>query len=218
MKERDVMRTLDLEEQEQLAEFKAWWHKFGNLVLTGITAVALVYGGTVGWQWYQRSQSAEASALYDALQKAANEKDTKQVRDTTGAILEQFPRTAFAPLAALISAKVHFESGDLKTARAQLQWVIDRASEPALQSIAKLRLANVLVDDDAIDEAIKLLDNAPTGEFASQFAALKGDLLVVKGQKAEARAAYKTAIDKVDAKNSAQKERLQSKLDALGDA
>ncbi len=218
MKERDVMRTLDLEEQEQLAEFKAWWQKFGNLVLTAITAVALVYGGSVGWHWYQRSQAGEASALYDALQKAATEKDTKQVRDTAGAILEQFPRTTFAPLAAMISARVHFESGDLKTARAQLQWVIDRAAEPALQSIAKLRLANVLVDDEAAEDAIKLLDNAPAGEFASQFAALKGDILVSKGQKSEARAAYKIAIDKVDAKNSAQKERLQSKLDALGDA
>ncbi|MSQ19518.1 MAG: tetratricopeptide repeat protein [Betaproteobacteria bacterium] len=212
------MRTLDLEEQEQLAEFKAWWQKFGNLVLTAITAVALVYAGTVGWQWYQRSQAGQASALYDALQKAAAEKDTKQVRDTTGAILEQFPRTIFAPLAAMISAKVHFDSGDLKTARAQLQWVIDRAPEPALQSIVKLRLAHVLVDDEATDEAIKLLDNAPAGEFASQFAALKGDILVVKGRQTEARAAYQTAIDKTDAKNSAQKERLQSKLDALGGA
>ncbi len=218
MKERDVLRTLDLEEQEQLADFKAWWQKYGNLVVTAILAVALAYAGTVGWRWYQRSQAAEASGLYDALQKAASEKDTKKVRDAAGAILDQFPGTTFAPLAAMISAKVHFEAGDLKTARAQLQWVIDRASQPELKSIARLRLAHVLVDDDAIDEAVKLLDNPPGGEFAAQFAALRGDILLVKGQKAEARAAYKTAIDKTDAKNSAQKERLQSKLDALGDA
>ncbi|MFM9885498.1 MAG: YfgM family protein [Burkholderiales bacterium] len=212
------MRTLDLEEQEQLAEFKAWWQKYGNLVVTAILAVALAYAGTVGWGWYQRSQAAEASGLYDALQKAASEKDTKKVRDAAGAILDQFPGTAFAPLAAMISAKVHFEAGDLKTARAQLQWVIDRASQPEMKSIARLRLAHVMVDDDAIDEAVKLLDNPPGGEFAAQFAALRGDILLVKGQKAEARAAYQTAIDKTDAKNSAQKERLQSKLDALGDA
>ncbi len=218
MKERDVLRTLDLEEQEQLADFKAWWQKYGNLVVTAILAVALAYAGTVGWGWYQRSQAAEASGLYDALQKAASEKDTKKVRDAAGAILDQFPGTTFAPLAAMISAKVHFEAGDLKTARAQLQWVIDRVSQPELKSIARLRLVHVLVDDDAIDEAVKLLDNPPGGDFAAQFAALRGDILLVKGQKAEARAAYKTAIDKTDAKNSAQKERLQSKLDALGDA
>ncbi|MFN0300287.1 MAG: YfgM family protein [Burkholderiales bacterium] len=218
MKERDVLRTLDLEEQEQVAEFKAWWQKYGNLVVTAILAVALVYAGVFGWGWYQRSQAGEASGLYDALQKAATEKDTKKVRDAAGAILDQFPGTTFAPLAAMISAKVHFEAGDLKTARAQLQWVIDRAAQPELKSIARLRLAHVLVDDDAIDEAIKLLDNPPGGEFAAQFAALRGDILLVKGQKAEARAAYKAAIDKTDAKNSAQKERLQSKLDALGDA
>jgi len=218
MKERDVMRTLDLEEQEQVAEFKAWWHKYGNLVTAAVFAVAVAYAGMVGWQWYQRAQASEASGLYDALQKAAAEKDTKKVRDTAGAILDQFPRTTFAPLAAMISAKVHFDAGDLKTARAQLQWAIDRASEPALQSVARLRLAHVLVDDDASDEAIKLLETPPVGEFAAQFAALRGDILVVKGMKAEARTAYRLAIEKTDVKNTAQKERLQSKLDALGDA
>jgi predicted negative regulator of RcsB-dependent stress response len=30
----------DLEEQEQLAELKAWWEKYGNLLLTAVTAGA----------------------------------------------------------------------------------------------------------------------------------------------------------------------------------
>jgi len=71
--------------------------------------------------WYQRSQSAQAAVLYDTLQKAARANDLKATRETAGAILENFPRSAYAPLAALVSAKVHFQAGDLKTARAQLQ-------------------------------------------------------------------------------------------------
>jgi predicted negative regulator of RcsB-dependent stress response len=217
MKERDVMRNLDLEEQEQVAALKAWWQQYGNLILTAIAVLLIAYAGLNGWRWYQRSQAAQAAQLYDALQKAAAEKDTKKVRDSAGAILEQHGGTAFAPLAALVSAKVHFESGDSKTARAQLQWVIDRAKEPELQSIARLRLANVLVDDDATDEAIKLLDAPATGEFGAHFAALKGDILLLKGKKGEARSAYQSAIDKTDAKNIGQRERLQSKIDALGE-
>lgn len=217
MKERDVMRTLDLEEQEQVAALKAWWEKHGNAIMVGATVVLLAIAGWNGWRWYERSQSANAAGLYDAVQKAAAEKDTKKVRDAAGAILEQYPSTTFAPMAALISAKVHFDSGDLKTARAQLQWVIDRAAESELKSIARLRLAHVLVDDNAAEEAIKLLDGPADGEFAGQFAALRGDILALTGKKSDARAAYKTAIDKTDAKNMQQRERLQWKLDALGD-
>ncbi len=31
----------DLEEQEQLATIKAWWARWGNLVLTAVTVVLL---------------------------------------------------------------------------------------------------------------------------------------------------------------------------------
>jgi predicted negative regulator of RcsB-dependent stress response len=217
MKERDVMRTLDLEEQEQVAALRAWWEKYGNMILVGATVVLLAIAAWNGWRWYQRSQATNAAALYDALQKAATEKDTKKVRDATGAILEQYPGTPFAPLAALISAKVHFDTGDLKTARAQLQWAIDRAPEPEVKSIARLRLANVLVDDNAGEEALKVLDAPAEGDFAAQFAALRGDILMLSGKKSEARSAYKTAIDKTDLKNVQQRERLQLKLDALGE-
>lgn len=217
MKERDVMRTLDLEEQEQVAAFRAWWERYGNAILVGATVVLLTIAGWNGWRWYERTQAANAASLYDAVQKAAAEKDTKKVRDATGAILEQYPTTTFAPMAALISAKVHFDTGDLKTARAQLQWVIDRAAEPELKSIARLRLAHVLVDDNALEDAIKLLEAPAEGDFVGQFAALRGDILSLAGKKAEARAAYKTALDKTDTKNQQQRERLQWKLDALGD-
>ena len=36
----------DLEEQESLAQLKAWWDKWGNLTLTIITALCLAFAGT----------------------------------------------------------------------------------------------------------------------------------------------------------------------------
>ena len=50
----------DLQEQEQLDELKAWWKKYGNLILTVVTVVLLAFAAYNGWRWYQRSQ-AEAS-------------------------------------------------------------------------------------------------------------------------------------------------------------
>ena len=95
------MSTYDLEEQEQLATLKAWWKDNGGLVVTGLAIILVLISAWNGWNWYQRSQSASAATMYEQLQHAARTNDVKAVRDTAGAILEQYPRTAYAPLAAL---------------------------------------------------------------------------------------------------------------------
>ena len=143
------MAAYDLEEQEQLAELKAWWKQNGSLVLGTIALVLLSYSAWNGWRWYQRSQALEAAALYENLQTAARMSDGKAVRDAAGSILEKYAGTAYAPLAALVSAKANHQAGDLKTARAQLQWVVDNARLEETRAIARLRLAAVLMDDSA---------------------------------------------------------------------
>ncbi len=211
------MSAFDLEEQEQLAELKAWWKTHGNAVLTGAIVVLLAIAAWNGWTWYQRNQAAQAAALYDTLQKAARADDVKAVSDAAGTILENYPRTAYAALAALTSAKVHFQAGDLKTARAQLEWVVEHARGDQIRAIARLRLANVLLDDGAPEEALKVLETQPDPAFAALFASQRGDILAAQKKPADARAAYKAALEKADPKDSPLRESLRLKLDALGE-
>ena len=213
------MSNLDIQEQEELDTLKSWWREHGNRVITAITVVLFAFAAWNGWQWYQRSQAGQASGLYDALQQAATEKDTKKVRDAAGTLIAEFPRTAYAALGALVSAKVQFEAGELATAKTQLEWVTQNARDPELQGIARIRLANVLVDEKAYDAALKTLDTKFEGEFESMSVGLRADILALQGKKAEARTAYKAAIDKIDAtKGAGQRERIQMKLDALGES
>jgi len=209
------MAAYDLEEQEQLAELKAWWRQNGNLVLGTITAVLLVFAAWNGWRWYQRSQALQAAALYENLQTAARMSDGKAVRDAAGSILEKYAGTAYAPLAALVSAKVNHQAGDLKTARAQLQWVVDNTGLEEVRAIARLRLATVLMDDSAYDEAMKIVAAKPAEGFDALFSSMRGDILSAQNKRAEARTAYKAAADK--ATDAAFRETLRLKLDALGE-
>ena len=209
------MAAYDLEEQEQLAELKAWWRQNGNLVLGTITAVLLVFAAWNGWRWYQRSQALQAAALYENLQTAARMSDGKAVRDAAGSILEKYAGTAYAPLAALVSAKVNYQAGDLKTARAQLQWAVDNTGQEEVRAIARLRLAIVLMDDNAYDEAMKILAAKPVEGFDALFSSMRGDILSAQKKRAEARTAYKAAADK--ATDAAFRETLRLKLDALGE-
>jgi len=209
------MATYDLEEQEQLAALKAWWNEHGGAIILGATFVLAAVGAWNAWTWYQRSQSAQAAVLYDTLQKASRANDLKTTRETAGAILENFPRSAYAPLAALVSAKVQFQAGDLKTARAQLQWVIDHARSDEIRSIATLRLASVLLDDNEPDAALKILEAKPHPGFEALYASQRGDILATQKKRSEARAAYKTALERAGA--GPLRDALRLKLDALGE-
>lgn len=211
------MSTYDLEEQEQIDALKAWWKQYGTLIVTVVVAGALGVAGVFGWRGYQASQAAQASAIYSELRQAAGARDVKKVRDLAGAILEQYPRSVYAPLAAFISAKAHFESGELKTARAQLEWVVDHASDPEYQAIARLRLANVLIDEKDYSGALKVLDAKPDPSFEARFAGARGDIYAQEGKPGEARAAYLSALEKTPLGDTVARQLLQLKLDALGE-
>jgi predicted negative regulator of RcsB-dependent stress response len=206
----------DLEEQEQLATLKGWWKDNGTSVLVVLAAVAIALAGWLGWRNWQVGQAQQAAALYDSLQKALQSNDAKSVRDAGGSLVEGFPRTLYASMGALASARFHIERGDLKSARAQLQWVVERSSSDELRDLARLRLAGVLLDEKAYDEALAQLEAKHAPAMAAQYAALKGDVLVAKGKAAEAKAAYRLALEKSDERSGAFRASVQLRLDALG--
>jgi predicted negative regulator of RcsB-dependent stress response len=208
----------DQEEQERIDDLKVWWKQYGNMVLLGVTAFLMAIAGMQGWRYYQHSQRTQAAALYDALENAAQGNDVKKIRDAATAIIDQYPATGYAVSAALLSARVNFETGDVKSAKAQLQWVIEHASEGPSKQIARLRLAGLWLDEKNYAEALKLLESAHDAAFDGMYADLKGDVLAAEGKLPEARAAYNEAIAKTDPKNLAYRNYVQVKLDALGDA
>jgi len=208
--------ALDLEEQEKVAELKAWWKHYGGLLILALVAAVLAVGGVQWWRAYQRNQAAQAGMLYETLSKAVQADDAKAMREAGGALAEGYPSTLQASLGALVAARFYFDRNDLKNARAQLQWVVERSPSEDMRDLARLRLAAVLLDDKALDEALKLLDERHAEAYDAQYAALKGDVLVAKNQAAEAKLAYRLALDKSGKNDGAFRESLRMRLDALG--
>ncbi len=214
------MAHYDLEEQEQIDSLKTWWKMYGNLVSWVLIVISVAGLGWQGWNWYQRNQTAQASAIYGVLEQAVAQRDAQKVKSAAGELAEKFGRTSYAALGALLAAKQSFEAGDLKTAKAQLAWAAENAKDE-VRDIARLRLATVLLDEKSFDEALKQLEAAHAPAFAARFLELKGDILAIQGKKAEARSAYKAALDKGESREGrggAGRDLLQQKLDSLGEA
>jgi len=208
--------ALDLEEQEKVEELKAWWQQHGTLVVSLLLAVALGFAGWQGWTWYQRGQAAQASVLYDTVTKAAQAGDAKALRDASGALVENYPRTLYASMGALVAARFYYERNDSKSARLDLQWTLEHAPTDDFRDLARLRLAALLADEKSYDEALKLLDAPHAAAYDAQYAALKGDVLVAKNQPAEAKAAYKIAAEKAEKQDQAFRDSVRVRLEALG--
>jgi len=208
------MAVYDLEEQERLDELKAWWSRWGNLLLTFVIVVCAVIIGVQGWRWWTAKQTDEAATLYAAVSQAARESDLPKAKDATAQLTDKFSGTGYAPRAALVLAKMLFDAKDAAPAKAQLQWVIDRADETEMKEIARYRLAVLLLDEKQYDETLRLLDAKHGEPFAAVYADLRGDALVAAGRAAEARAAYQTALAKFDVK-SQYRNYVQVKLEAL---
>ena len=206
----------DLEEQEQLATLKAFWAQYGNL-LSWIVIVALAgYASWNFWNYHQRDQATQASGLYDELQKSVLAKDNAKVQRAAGDIEAKFGGSAYGAMGALAAAKSAFDAGDLKTAKAQLQWAAEHGNDE-YKSVAKLRLSGVQLDEKAYDEALKTLAGDFLPQFAGAVADRKGDILVAQNKLAEARAAYQSALDASDKSNPG-RQLIQLKLDAIGGA
>lgn len=205
----------DLEEQEQIATLKAWWNQYGNLITWMVTAALLAFAGWSGWKHYQRDQSGKAAMLYEEIVKAADAKDPAKVARAAEDIKDKFSGTPYAQMGALTAAKSAFDADDMKAAKMQLQWVLDHGKSDEFKAIARIRLAGVLLDEQAYDEGLKVL----TWDFPEQFAALvadrQGDLLYAQNKTEEARKAFQAALEKTEIKNPA-RQLIQLKLDALG--
>ena len=206
---------LDLEEQEQLDELKAFWKRWGNLITWGLTAVLVAYASWQGYQYYQRDQASKAAAMYDELDRAVQAADADKANAVFKDLKESFPHTAYTGQAALQTAKLQFDKGQIDNARASLTWAADNASEDPLRDIARLRLAGVQLDAKQFDEAAKTLDAVKSSDFAALVADRRGDLFSLQGKPDLAKSEYQKAYAAMD-KTLDYRKLIEAKLATLG--
>jgi predicted negative regulator of RcsB-dependent stress response len=209
------MATYDLDEQERLDDLKAWWKRWGSLVMVGLAVVIAVAAGWRYWQNRVATQSLEAATVYEQLTQSLAANDAKAAREAGAMLIDQYKGTAYAPRAALLLARLNAGAKDLKSAQAQLEWAAANSKEPAVRDLARLRLAGVQLDQKQYDAALKTLSATHSDAFAFRFHDLKGDVLLAQAKPAEARAAYQAAFGKM-AEDNPYRNIVELKLDALG--
>ena len=210
-----MSQHLDLEEQEQLEELKHFWKQYGNLINWILIVVLGSYAAWNGYQYWQRSQATQSSAMFDEVQRAAQAGDTAQLDRALGDMKDKFAGTTYAQQAALLAAKAYQDKDKLDSAKAALSWVAEKSADEGYRAVARLRLSGLLAQAKSYDDAAKQL----AGEFPKDYAPLVadrlGDILLLQGKKDEARAQFEKAYKGFD-ERSEYRRLVEVKLNAIG--
>ena len=204
----------DLEEQEQLDEFKAWWKKNGSMATNLVLAALVAYAAWQGYGYYQNTKAVEASALYQTLVVTDLAKTT-EIKAQSAKLIEEFSGTPYAGRAAVFAAKANFAANDSKSAKSQLEWATKNSKESAVKAIASLQLAGILFEEKNYDEANKVLAAITDKGYEGLKANMQGDVMLAQGKQAEAKKAYQAALEGLDAQGKMY-QYTQQKLESLG--
>jgi predicted negative regulator of RcsB-dependent stress response len=210
-----MAKHLDLEEQEQLDELKHFWKQYGDIITWALIVVLGALAAWNGYQYWQRNQAAQASVMYDEVERAVQSGDMAKIDRSLSDMKDRFGRTTYAQQAALLAAKAYYDKGNIDASRAALNWVAEKASDEGYQAIARLRLAAVLLEKKSYDEALQQVSGSFPKDFTALVADRRGDILAAQGKRPEAKVEYEKAYKELD-ERSEYRRLVEVKLNALG--
>jgi predicted negative regulator of RcsB-dependent stress response len=186
----------DLEEQEQIDEFKAWWKANGKMALGLLVGGLLAYAAWVGYHYSQDKKATEASVLYQTLVTTELTK-VADIKTQADAIMANYANTPYAGRAAVYAAKSNAAT-DVKTAKTELEWAIKNAKETSVRAIAGLQLASILSEEKNYDAAQKVVAGITDKGFEGLKQNMQGDILLALGKTDDAKKAFKIALENLD--------------------
>jgi predicted negative regulator of RcsB-dependent stress response len=208
----------DLSEKEQIDEFRAWWKENGWYVIGGLI---LGIGLMVGWNTWQGQRAGaylQASTLYESLVAEVADGQLEPAEKLATDLFAQYEDTPYAAQGRLAMARLYMDRGRDQDAADVLQPLAASKGDDALQLIARLRLAKVLLYQDKPQQVLDLLGTPGDNAFAARYYEMIGDARFALGDVAAAVAAYTAVLADPRASQTVDTRFVRMKLDDLPDA
>ena len=207
----------DLSDNEREEQLRRWWSENWLWIVAGI---ALGLAGLAGFQYWQKTRVAASESdekAYLAVLDSLSHNDAAAAAKKSGELRAEHPKSPYSDQSDLAIARAYVGSGKLDDAAKRLRTVYESSRDPQLRIVAQTRLARVLSEQGKHDEALKLLDLEKAGSFRPLFHDIRGDVFLVKGDRAGARREYESALASAGKSEDAlvDAQYLQLKLDAL---
>jgi len=198
----EVYRT----EQEQIEALKKWWTENGAAIALSIAVAVAVIFGWQAWQDHQRNTVDSASIAYNELLEALDRLDQNQAEPDKAkkeeliataeyratSLKAEHEGTVYATYTSLLLAAKAVNQNDLDGALKELDAAQVSTKDDNLRKLIMLRTARVKFAQGKLDDALSMV-SSDGGIFQSAYEQLKGDIHLEKGERDQARQAYKNA-------------------------
>jgi len=201
---------------EQGERVKSWLRENGSAIVMGLVLAFGLMFGFKQWQAWETSKRQQASAEYQVLSSLLEEENMDAAVSNYDVLKTEYPKSAYTSMAAMMMAKARLNSGQADLAASDLEYAMAHAQPEPVKVIARERLARVRLSQGDLDAAMKLIDEAPSEVgFEAQFAEIRGDIYLAKGETDLAIGSYQAALDTLE-EGVGNRELLNIKLQALG--
>lgn len=184
----------DLSEKEQIDKIREWWSDYGNYVIGGIViGAAILYG----WNYYQGSErdaALRASALYGTLTDDVVAERVEAAELAASELYTDYADSPYASQARLALARLYMDQNRDQDAADTLRDLIASGAADAFKSVARLRLAKILLYQEKPEAVLELLEGRQDGAFEARYAETLGDAYVRLERYDDARDAYQRAL------------------------
>jgi predicted negative regulator of RcsB-dependent stress response len=188
-------------EDEQVEAIKRCWTRYGNHFLTAVLLILLAVMGTKWYHQYRFNIKAQASGSFEQLMKHYALKDDTGIDAQSNYLLSNYEGTVYASGSALVLAKEAVSQGKYDVAAKHLEWVKAHSDVPALQQVARLRLARVLLMQKKYTDSLSLLTTVEDKAYMMMVHEIKGDVFLAQNNKQKAHQEYLLAVKEVPKKN-----------------
>ena len=182
--------------REQGERVKSWLRENGSAIVMGLV---LAFGLMFGFKQYQAweiSKRQQASAEYQVMLELLEVDNMDAAVPNYEVLKSEFSKSAYTSMASLMMAKARLKAGQTDLAASALTHAMENAQPEPLKVIARERLARVRLSQGDADTAEKILDAAASEKgFEAQFAELRGDIHLARGEIEQAIQNYQESLD-----------------------
>ncbi|MFC2414193.1 YfgM family protein [Neisseria elongata] len=186
-----------LDDQQELENFKYFWHSKGRWLFAVLLLASLVYLGWVLYQGHIETKNEEAAtALAGLVEKAKTSQDKQSLQADLSILQQNYPESISSAQATMMVAADLFDQGQYEAAEKQLNWVLQNQQIPFVRALAIQRLATVQLQQKKYDAALATLKMPVDAAFEALILETQGDVLYAQGKNKEALAVYEQALAK----------------------
>ncbi len=185
-------------DEEKGEAIKQWWRDNGTSVILGLVVASAIFVGGRYWLGEKQVQTANAAKQYQYIEVLLTEEKQAEAEKVADTLFSDYAATPYATFSAFSLAKSAAENQEYDKSTFYLEWIVNHAQLEAHIETARFRLAKLLFNEGAYQQASSLCDQSNSIAFKSLFDELKADILLAQGEKTKAESLLQSVISGLD--------------------